>query len=150
MFLVETGEGRTPRPEGPLSRIYYRLSWYLVSPPWSSTSEGLHGRQPISLWSSLSASVGPHLDLCRPSAPFEDKSGERSRRFRRLVLAVVRQLLFCHLFTRCDGASACNSATMPPVEPTRPHYSSIIPPWASHPVISDRAEIACSALIMPP
>ncbi len=32
-----------------------------------------------------------------------------------------RQLLLCHLFTRCGGASACNSAKHPPVEPARPH-----------------------------
>ena len=40
--------------------------------------------------------------------------------FRRLVLAVCCQLLFCHLFTRCDGASACNPVGTSPVEPARP------------------------------
>ena len=50
----------------------------------------------------------------------------RSRPVRRLGLAVACQLFFCHLFTRLDGASACNPAETSPVEPTRPHYLSII------------------------
>ena len=36
--------------------------------------------------------------------------------------------MFCHLFTRCDGASACNPAVTPPVEPTRPHVNTNIIP----------------------
>ena len=45
---------------------------------------------------------------------------------RPLVLAVRCQLFLCHLFTRCDGASACNPARTPPVEPTRPQTTYII------------------------
>ena len=45
---------------------------------------------------------------------------------RLLVLAVRCQLFLCHLFTRCDGASACNPARTPPVEPTRPQTNYII------------------------
>ena len=41
---------------------------------------------------------------------------------RRLRLALVScQLQLCHLFTRCDGASACNPAGTSPVESARPH-----------------------------
>ena len=45
---------------------------------------------------------------------------------RPLVLALRCQLFLCHLFTRCDGASACNPARTPPVEPTRPQTTYII------------------------
>ena len=32
-FLVETGEGRTPRPEEPLGETFYKLSWLCVFIP---------------------------------------------------------------------------------------------------------------------
>ncbi len=48
---------------------------------------------------------------------------------RRLGLALACQLLFCHLFTRCDGASACNPAETSPVEPTRPHLQLLYHLW---------------------
>jgi len=51
---------------------------------------------------------------------------------RRLVLALCCQLKFCHLLTRCDGASACNPARASPVETTRPHINlSITSNWVS-------------------
>ena len=53
----------------------------------------------------------------RGEAP-EDVAAAR----RRVVLVLRCQLLGCHLFTRCDGASACNPAEKPPVEPARPHF----------------------------
>ena len=37
MFLVETGEGRTPRPEGPISGSTTSLFGGLFSPPEAST-----------------------------------------------------------------------------------------------------------------
>ena len=37
MFLVETGEGRTPRPEGPISGYTTSLFGDLFSPPEAST-----------------------------------------------------------------------------------------------------------------
>ena len=73
MFVVETGEGRTPRPEEFSTRICYRLSRYLILAPVRPYRRGLPGSQPDSLWSRLSASRRPHLDLCRPSAPFEER-----------------------------------------------------------------------------
>ena len=44
---------------------------------------------------------------------------------RLLVLALYRQLPFCHPFTRCGGASACNPARTPPVEPARPQATPL-------------------------
>ena len=65
--------------------------------------------------------------------PSRRGDGGRRRLVRRLKLACCCQLLVCHLFTRCDGASACNPARAPPVEPTRPHIMLIISPLTHGP-----------------
>ncbi len=56
------------------ARICYRLSWYLVSRSRRSLPARPAEGQPMSLWpATLSASVGPHLDLRRPAASFEER-----------------------------------------------------------------------------
>ena len=86
----------------------------------------------MSLW-PLPIGVGQGRTSIYVAQPTPSRIGVGGRRrlVRRLVLAVYCQLLVCHLFTRCDGASACNPAETSPVEPTRPHLLSIIPSLAA-------------------
>ena len=49
--------------------------------------------------------------------------------------SLYRQLLFCHLFTGCDGASACNPARTPPVEPARPQATPLYSICCARPCI---------------
>ena len=48
------------------------------------------------------------------------------------MLAVFCQLLFCHLFTRLDGASTCNPVETSPVESTRPQLGFLYPRTGYH------------------
>jgi len=44
VFVVETGEGRTPRPESAPTRMYYKLIRYLIlAPTRVLTGAGVHG-----------------------------------------------------------------------------------------------------------
>ena len=56
-----------------------------------------------------------------PSAPSRRETGERSRARRLSANCPVVSYFFCHLINEGDGASACNPAKIPPVEPARPH-----------------------------
>ena len=71
--MVETGEGRTPRPEDAPIRICYRLSRYLGLAPAAPYRPGLPPEPADGLWPGLSASAGPHLELCRPAGALEER-----------------------------------------------------------------------------
>ena len=93
-----------------------------------SDRQGVRGSQPMSLWPPYRRRASRTPNCSAQSAPSGAGAGGRSRYVKRLGLAVLaRQLLLCHLFTRCGGASACNPAGKPAVEPARPHECIISP-----------------------
>ena len=105
--------------------IYYRLSWPVYSPPrsWSARNPRWPSRL---VFSPTHRRRRDCTSICvAHSPPSRLGAGERSRFVKRLGLAVACQLIVCHLFTRCGGASACNPAGTPPVETTRPHISIV-------------------------
>ena len=76
----------------------------------------------------LALRIGVSKVAPRFAAPSRHLRGEEAvdvATLRRLGLADACQLQFCHLFTRCDGASACSPRGASPVEPTRPHLNSV-------------------------
>jgi len=73
VFVVETGEGRTPRPEDSLIEIYYRLSRYFVLAPSRPYQRGDAVEPAEGLEPRSSASARQHSDLCRPVAPLGDR-----------------------------------------------------------------------------
>ena len=114
--LVETGEGRTPRPESTLGGIYYRLSQLYCFAYEDPCRRGFTRRL-------AEGSIGVLGTAPQRIAPIRLPWGGnrgRSRLSRRLVLAACRQLLFRRRINEVDGTSACNPEDTLPVETARP------------------------------
>ena len=98
LFLVETGESRTPRPEEPAQSIYKLSRLFVLAP--------LLVRRPISaepvdlVLSSPYRHQGRSTSTFRRPVPNPSRRGRggRSCLIRQLGRILFRQLLFCHLF----------------------------------------------------
>ena len=93
--LVETGESRTPRPEEPIIRMYYKLVRQFVLGLFRHRRRNLErpsrfifGRFLTGVWLACIP------DLWRLASPPPGLAGSRRSRFRRLERIHVRQLLF--------------------------------------------------------
>ena len=119
---METGEGRTPRPEDSQTRMCYRHSRQLsLAPskrlPTRNLSEPADG---LSLF--VSASVRLSSDDMAPNHPPRREGAVDVAAVRRLGQTLCRcQLLFLPLLTRCMAPRPAILLRQSPVEPTRPH-----------------------------
>ena len=75
MFLVETGESRTPRPEETIDRMYYKLIRWFSPRPLEAPPTEPHEGQPVFLRPPLPALGGPHPGFMAP-----DPSDSRNTR----------------------------------------------------------------------
>jgi len=77
--MVETGEGRTPRPEETIGRMYYKLVWLFNPRPFELLpTKPLRG-QPVFLRPPLPASGGPHPRFMAPGLPDSGNTGEQTK-----------------------------------------------------------------------
>ena len=105
--------------------MYYRLSRQLVLPQPLAGPEQMREVTDKSLVFNIGVfQTAPRFYVAH-SPPSRRGGGGRRRLVRRLVLAVYRQLLFCHLIYEGGGTSARSPARYSPVEPARPLSSSI-------------------------
>ena len=79
MFVVETGEGRTPRPEETIGRMYYKLiRWFIPRPLKAPPTEPLWG-QPVFLRPPLPAWGGPHPGFMAPDLSDSRNTREQTK-----------------------------------------------------------------------
>ena len=92
--MVETGESRTPRPEEPIIRIYYKLVRRFVLGLFRHRRRILERPSRLNFGRPYRRLVGRIPDLWRLTSPPPGLAGSRRSRFRRLERIHVRQLLF--------------------------------------------------------
>ena len=121
MFLVETGESRTPRPKGPLVGYATGLSGalFLALGSLRRRNHPLASRFVFRL--RLSAFRRLHPGLLAPASPPPGIAGSRRSRCYAASANSRSPVNGCHLINEGDGTSACNPPRNAPVEPTRPH-----------------------------
>ncbi len=143
---METGEGRTPRPEDSQTRMCYRHSRQLsLAPskrlPTRNLSEPADG---LSLF--VSASVRLSSDDMAPNHPPRREGAVDVAAVRRLGQTLCRcQLLFLPLLTRCMAPRPAILLRQSPVEPTRPHCNSHHSTFAAAYVSAEIRELAATA-----
>ena len=75
---METGESRTPRPEEPISRMYYKLVRRFVLGLFRHRRRILERPSRLNLWPPLPASGWPHPGLMAPDIPSSGNSWEQT------------------------------------------------------------------------
>ena len=91
--LVETGESRTPRPEEPIIRMYYKLVRRFVLGLFRYRRHDLERPSRFIFGRHYRRRAGRIPDLWRLASPLPGIAGSRRSRFRRLERIHVRQLL---------------------------------------------------------
>ena len=108
MFVVETGESRTPRPEEIHAESATGLAGSFVLPEGSLPAESFQASR-LNLGGPYRRPGHCTSTFRRPFSTRRGRAKKDVPTLRQAERRRIRQLLFCHLFCEGDGTSACNS-----------------------------------------